>query len=77
MRLRIQMAYGVDEMTGKGRKLLGAMVLSLTLLVGGAVPVLAAETPHVAKCAVEMGGRHVEQCAQTMDKGVSACAQAQ
>lgn len=64
-------------MTGKGRKLLGAVVVSLTLLIGGAVPVLAAEPPHVAKCAVEMGGQHVAQSAQTMDRGVSDCAQAQ
>lgn len=64
-------------MTRRGRKLLGGLLVSLTLLIGGAVPVLAAETPHVAKCAVEMGGQHVGQCAQTMDKGVSACARGQ
>ncbi len=64
-------------MTGKGKKLVGALVVSLTLLIGGAVPALAAGPSHVAKCATEMGGQHVAQSAQTMDKGVSDCAAAQ
>lgn len=64
-------------MIRKGRRLLGAMAVSLTLLIAGAVPALAAETPRVAACAVEMGGQHVAQCAQMKDQGVSACAQAQ
>ena len=34
----------------------------------------AAEVPCVAHCATAMGGQHVAACAQTSNKGVSACA---
>ena len=58
----------------KGKRTLVAAVASLVLLIGGAMQVSAAEVPCVARCATTMGGQHVAACAQTMDKGVSACA---
>lgn len=64
-------------MSARVKRMLGAVAASLMLLAGGAISASAAETPHVAKCAVEMGGQHVARCAQAMDKGVSACAQEQ
>ncbi len=29
---------------------------------------------HIAVCATKMGGQHVAACAQSMERGVSACA---
>ncbi|MBI2861149.1 MAG: hypothetical protein HYX91_06545 [Chloroflexi bacterium] len=52
-----------------------ASVAALTL----SIPALAApdaSASQVAKCAVNMGGEHVAQCAQTMEQGVSSCAKA-
>ncbi|MCL5960477.1 MAG: hypothetical protein M1358_14410 [Chloroflexi bacterium] len=54
-------------MCGKGRKLVAGIVVSLTLLIVGAVPALAAETPHVAKCATNMGG--TARCPVCSDDG--------
>ncbi len=53
------------------------VVLILTVVLSTSV---FAQTPdenasHVAWCATQMGGQHVATCAQTMDRGVSSCAQ--
>lgn len=54
----------------------GLSVVVLTLAL--AQPAFAApneNASHVAQCATQMGGQHVAECAQTMDRGVSECAQ--
>jgi hypothetical protein len=55
-------------------------VIALVALFVLAVPNVAFAAPnenasHVANCAIMMGGQHIAECAQTMDKGVSECAQ--
>jgi hypothetical protein len=64
---------GGRKVMGKVKKGLAAAIVSLTLLVGGAMSASAAEIPCVAACAKAMGGQHVAACAQTMAKGASTC----
>jgi len=54
------------------KKIITATLLSLTLLAAAA-PAFAAN--NISQAAVSCGGRHVAQCAQTMERGVSACLQ--
>jgi hypothetical protein len=62
------------------KRIIGICILTLALLAFVVTPVLAAPanlpatTPCVAHCATKMGGQHVANCAQMMDKGVSMCA---
>ena len=63
----------------KVKKTLLSVFMALALLVAGGTVALADGVPAggascVAHCAVAMGGQHVAACAQTMDRGVSACA---
>ena len=53
------------------KKLFSASALVLVLLASS-TQVFA--TNHVARMATTKGGRHVAECAQKMDKGVSECA---
>jgi len=60
------------------KKFLMTTLLVSVLVLAWGNPVMAApdeNASHVAACAVTMGGQHVAECAQTMDKGVSECAQ--
>lgn len=54
------------------KKLLSMMVIGIMFL-GSANTSFAAN--HVSQMATEKGGRHVAECAQTMDLGVSECVQ--
>lgn len=59
------------------KKIIVVSLITLVLSLLWASPVLAAlnsNASHVARCATGMGGQHVAQCAQMMDRGVSACA---
>lgn len=62
-------------MRGKVKRMLGVVVVSLTLLVVGVGSASATEIPCVSQCATTMGGQHVAECANTMVRGVSTCAQ--
>ena len=53
------------------KKILSVSALVLTLL-SASTQVFAAN--HVSEMATTKGGRHVAECAQKMDKGVSDCA---
>jgi len=53
------------------KKLFSVSALVLVLLTSS-TQVFA--TSHVAQMATTKGGRHVAECAQMMDKGVSECA---
>jgi len=56
----------------------GLVLLALTLTLTPSALAAPGDTPDnascVAHCATTMGGRHVANCAQTMDQGVSLCA---
>ncbi len=58
---------------------ISSVLVVLILAVAMAVPAFAqtpnTNAPCVAQCATQMGGQHVATCAQTMDHGVSSCAQ--
>jgi hypothetical protein len=59
------------------KKFLAIPIVAVILALGISVPAMAApnaHASHVATCATGMGGQHVAQCAQMMDKGVSTCA---
>lgn len=53
------------------KKILSASALALTL-ISLSTQVFAAS--HVSELATTKGGRHVAECAQKMDKGISECA---
>jgi hypothetical protein len=53
------------------KKIFAASVLALTLL---ALPTEVFAASRVAEMATTKGGRHVAECAQKMDRGVSVCA---
>jgi hypothetical protein len=60
------------------RKVLMAVMVAAALTIFWAAPALAApneSASHVGRCAVEMGGGHVAECARTMEQGVSTCAE--
>jgi len=53
------------------KKILSISALVITLL---SVSTQVFASSHVAEMATSKGGRHVAECAQMMDKGVSECA---
>ena len=53
------------------KKLLSISALVITLL---SVSTQVFATSYVAEMATTKGGKHVAECAQMMDKGVSECA---
>ncbi len=60
------------------KKVLGITLFATIATLLTAAPAAAAPAPrasHVAQCAVEHGGQHVAECAQTMERGISECAQ--
>ena len=60
------------------KRIIALVALLMALIIASATPVIAApneNASHVAQCATQMGGQHVADCAQTMDRGVSECAQ--
>ncbi len=59
------------------KRIIGVCLLVLALTLAMATPAFAsppANTPCVAHCATTMGGQHVANGAQMMEKGVSMCA---
>jgi hypothetical protein len=53
------------------KKILSVSALVITLL-SASTQVFAAN--HVSEMATSKGGRHIVECAQKMDKGISECA---
>ncbi|MBM3705102.1 MAG: hypothetical protein FJW66_01115 [Actinobacteria bacterium] len=51
------------------------LIVGLTAFASPLFAVVGPNASHVANCATAMGGQHVAFCAQTMEKGVSECAQ--
>lgn len=53
------------------KKILSVSALVITLL---SVSTQAFAASHVSEMATSKGGRHVAECAQKMDRGISECA---
>lgn len=68
------------EENRKVKKTFLSMFMALVLLMAGGTAAIADGAPAagascLAHCAVTMGGQHVAESAQTMEQGVSTCAQ--